>query len=158
MGTKPWGQGSLTVRMNDGRVVTRPYREAISLVSRRLAEQVSAEDEVVELETVPLDAPEPDPLEAATNSDEPHDIPGPNPMQSTEEQRAAYDNLLLEDLRELTRQRGLPVSGNKPDLIERLVADDDDMDLVGLSAEAPASGASAEDEPHEGSATEDGEN
>lgn len=148
MPVQPWGQESLTIRLNSGRVVTRPYREAISLVSRRLAE-MATDEEAAELETVPLEEPQ-------TEAEEPQAEPAE--ATSAEEQANAYESMKLEDLRELSRQRNLAVSGNKPDLIERLVADDDDMDLVGLSAEAPASGASAEDEPHEGSATDDGEN
>lgn len=152
MPVQPWGQESLTIRLNSGRVVTRPYREAISLVSRRLAVHLVAAQIAAGLETVPLEESQTE----ESQTEEPQTDPAE--ATSAEEQANAYESMKLEDLRELSRQRNLAVSGNKPDLIERLVADDDDMDLVGLSAEAPASGASAEDEPHEGSATDDGEN
>lgn len=153
MTTRPWGEGNLTIRLNNGRVVSRPYRKAISLVSRRLAERVDAE--APELETVPLGASSSPQTEVPQG--ESWDPTSGDLTETEITKTVAYEDMLLEDLRELVRARGLQVSGNKPDLIARLVADDDDMDLVGLSAEGDSSGASAEDEPHEDSASSDGD-
>lgn len=151
MPIRPWGQGDLAIRMNDGRETVRPYREAMSLVGRRLAELVGPVEESGDV--VPLNDP---------GQPETFDIAGPNPSMSGEEQEAVYEKLNLEELRELLRRRELPVSGNKPDLIERLLeadaaqADDDD-DLIGLSTDADASGASAEDEPRAEDSSDDGD-
>lgn len=104
----------MTIKLNDGQIVTRPYREAVSLLSRRLADPVPAETE----DFVPLDEPADD-TEAST-----------------------LDDLNKDELIERAKGMDLPVYGTKAELIERIndrlsatTVDDDLDDLVGASPE-----------------------
>lgn len=47
----------------------------------------------------------------------------PAPEEETESE-GGYEDMTKEELQDVLRERGLPTSGNKPELIERLVDDD----------------------------------
>lgn len=47
----------------------------------------------------------------------------PAPSEETESE-GGYEDMTKEELQDVLRERGLPTSGNKPELIERLVDDD----------------------------------
>lgn len=118
----------MTIKLNDGQIVTRPYREAVSLLSRRLADVVdSGETE----DFVPLQ------------------------KEVTETDRT-LDDLNKDELIERAKEMDLPVYGTKAELIERIndrlsatTVEDDLDDLVG---------ASPEDVPGEDSDDSDGGN
>lgn len=114
---------TMWVKLNNGDVVERPYREAVRLLSRRLADPA----EVPEVETVPLDDPMGDPAVAAL-----------------------VDEFSKSELVDLAEKNDLPTSGNKPDLVARLLAAN-----VELSA-APVAGATPEDVPVESADAADG--
>lgn len=104
----------MTIKLNDGQIVTRPYREAVSLLSRRLADVVdSGETE----DFVPLQ------------------------KEVTETDRT-LDDLNKDELIERAKEMDLPVYGTKAELIERIndrlsatTVEDDLDDLVGASPE-----------------------
>jgi hypothetical protein len=50
-------------------------------------------------------------------------LPGLQPLEP-QTGEVAYRNLRVVDLKPLLRQRGLPLSGSKAHLVQRLVADD----------------------------------
>lgn len=118
----------MTIKLNDGQIVTRPYREAVSLLSRRLADVVdSGETE----DFVPL-------------------------QKEVTETTRTLDDLNKDELIERAKEMDLPVYGTKAELIERIndrlsatTVEDDLDDLVG---------ASPEDVPGEDSDDSDGGN
>lgn len=118
----------MTIKLNDGQIVTRPYREAVSLLSRRLADVVdSGETE----DFVPL-------------------------QKEVTETTRTFDDLNKDELIERAKEMDLPVYGTKAELIERIndrlsatTVEDDLDDLVG---------ASPEDVPGEDSDDSDGGN
>lgn len=119
---------TMWIKLNTGEVVERPYREAVRLVSRRLADPA--------LET---DADESGPAEepATESATEPAANPGPT--------AALVDSYDKATLVKLAEENDLATSGNKTELVERLLAAD-----VELSADVPAtSGATPEDVPGE---------
>lgn len=121
-------QEPMTIKLNDGQIVTRPYREAVSLLSRRLADVVdSGETE----DFVPL-------------------------QKEVTETTRTLDDLNKDELIERAKEMDLPVYGTKAELIERIndrlsatTVEDDLDDLVG---------ASPEDVPGEDSDDSDGGN
>lgn len=125
----------MTIKLNNGEVVTRPYREAVSLLSRRLAYPVGA-DEAEDF--VPLE-------------EETHGLP-------------VLDDLTKPELIELAKEHDLPVYGTKDDLIERLMSQTDEDEDDRLSATTVEDdlddlvGASPEDVPGEDSDDSDGGN
>lgn len=56
------------------------------------------------------------------------DVPGDDGDGDEDEGDEDYDSMNVDDLQDLLRDRGLPVSGNKQELIDRLVEDDDSDD------------------------------
>lgn len=118
----------MTIKLNDGQIVTRPYREAVSLLSRRLADVVdSGETE----DFIPL-------------------------QKEVTETTRTLDDLNKDELIERAKEMDLPVYGTKAELIERIndrlsatTVEDDLDDLVG---------ASPEDVPGEDSDDSDGGN
>ncbi|HEX6681158.1 MAG TPA: SAP domain-containing protein [Candidatus Limnocylindrales bacterium] len=104
----------MTIKLNDGQIVTRPYREAVSLLSRRLADVVdSGETE----DFVPL-------------------------QKEVTETTRTLDDLNKDELIERAKEMDLPVYGTKAELIERIndrlsatTVEDDLDDLVGASPE-----------------------
>lgn len=103
----------MTIKLNNGQIVTRPYREAVSLLSRRLADPVlveEAEDFV--------------------------------PLEEVDETDRTLDDLNKDELIERAKEMDLPFYGTKADLIERIndrlsatTVEDDLDDLVGASPE-----------------------
>ena len=71
----------------------------------------------------------------------------------------AYENLTVAELKELLRERGLPVSGKKADLISRLSEDEGTIDEVPEEAhqEDPPADASDESPPEEETSDEEGD-
>jgi hypothetical protein len=125
----------MTIKLNTGEVVTRPYREAVSLLSRRLADHVP-EDEA----TVPLD------------------IDPQTPVDSTDR---TLEDLTKPELVELAKEHDLPVYGTKDDLIERLMSQTDDDQLSATTVDDDLDdlvGATPEDVPGEDSDDSDGGN
>lgn len=119
---------TMWIKLNNGDVVERPYREAVRLLSRRLADVATDEDrEAVDTQEAPVAEPTTEPTTAA----EPVDL-------------AAYEEAYSGDeLRELAKTNDLPTSGNKGELVARLLEAN-----VELSA-APVAGATPEDVPGE---------
>lgn len=66
----------------------------------------------------PAEAPEDEPEEV---EDQPN---GDDPDADGESAEASYDHLMVSELKELLEKRGLPVSGSKQELIDRLVQSD----------------------------------
>lgn len=122
----------MKIRLNSGEVVTRPYREAVRLLSRRMADPVQ-DGEVSESDGTGSSASS----EGSGVSEAQSESPGAS------ESPADLESLNKTDLVEMARARDLPTSGTKDELIDR------------LSAEASASGASTGDVPS-GSPDSDG--
>ena len=120
----------MTIRLNNGQIVTRPYREAVSLLSRRLADVVDSgetEDLV--------------PLEEVTETDR------------------TLDDLNKDELIERAKEMDLPFYGTKADLIERISAEDDRLSATTVEDDLDdLVGASPEDVPGEDSDDFDGGN
>lgn len=125
------------IRMNNGDVVERPYREAVSLLSRRLADVATDEDRAG------VDAP----ADAETPADG-------GPTEAPTGDAAAYEDAYSGDeLRELAKANDLPTSGNKGELVARLL----EANVELSTGEAPApSGATPEDVPGENVSSPDG--
>lgn len=123
----------MTIRLNDGQIVTRPYREAVSLLSRRLAHPVPAEEV-----PVPLDEEDFVPLEETDRT---------------------LDDLNKDDLIERAKEMDLPFYGTKADLIERISAENDRLSATTVEDDLDdLVGASPEDVPGEDSDDSDGGN
>lgn len=86
---------SMWIRMNNGDVVERPYREAVRLLSRRMADAAEAPTEAA---TIPLD-PEPNDRDLSPYAD-------------------AYTK---DELVDLAKSNDLPTAGNKADIVARLL-------------------------------------
>lgn len=110
---------SMWIRMNSGDVVERPYREAVRLLSRRMADPAEAPTEAV---TIPLD---------------------PEPAAGDRDLSSYADAYTKDELVDLAKKNDLPTAGNKADLVERLLDAN-----VELSA-APVAGATPENVPGE---------
>lgn len=123
-------QEPMTIKLNDGQIVTRPYREAVSLLSRRLADVVDSgetEDFV--------------PLEEVTETDR------------------TLDDLNKDELIERAKEMDLPFYGTKADLIERITAENDRLSATTVEDDLDdLVGASPEDVPGEDSDDSDGGN
>lgn len=121
----------MTIKLNDGQIVTRPYREAVSLLSRRLADVVdSGETE----DFVPLQ------------------------KEVTETDRT-LDDLNKDELIERAKEMDLPVYGTKAELIERISAENDRLSATTVEDDLDdLVGASPEDVPGEDSDDSDGGN
>lgn len=123
-------QEPMTIKLNDGQIVTRPYREAVSLLSRRLADVVDSgetEDFV--------------PLEEVTETDR------------------TLDDLNKDELIERAKEMDLPFYGTKADLIERISAENDRLSATTVEDDLDdLVGASPEDVPGEDSDDSDGGN
>lgn len=112
----------MTIKLNSGEVVTRPYREAVSLLSRRLADPVEEAETLVPLED-----------DFASLAD-PEDPRG-----------RSLEEFNKDELIELAKEMDLPFYGTKADLIERITENEDRLsattveddldDLVGASPE-----------------------
>lgn len=130
------------IKLNTGEVVERPYREAVRLVSRRLADPTlpSKADETPADDTPPANEPSSAPaVDQATGDD--GDAPVPSGDVAAYE--AAYSK---DELVELAKTNDLPTSGNKGELVARLL----DANVELSTGEAPApSGATPEDVPGE---------
>lgn len=100
--------------MNSGEVVERPYREAVRLLSRRMADAAEAPTDAG---VIPLD-------------------PEPVAGDAGEESVKTLDDLTKAQLVDFARDQGLPTTGNKQELIDRLSA-------------APVAGATPENVPGE---------
>lgn len=121
---------TMWIKLNTGEVVERPYREAVRLVSRRLADPA-----------LPEDADESGPAEELAT--EPADGDAPAPSGDVAAYEAAYSK---DDLVDLAKANDLPTSGNKGELVARLL----DANVELSTGEAPApSGATPEDVPGE---------
>lgn len=105
--------------MNSGEVVERPYREAVRLLSRRMADAAEAP---ADAGVIPLD---------------------PEPAAADRDLSPYADAYTKDELVDLAKSNDLPAAGNKADLVERLLAAD-----VELSA-APVAGATPENVPGE---------
>lgn len=110
---------SMWIRMNSGEVVERPYREAVRLLSRRMADAAEAP---ADAGVVPLD---------------------PEPAAADRDLSPYADAYTKDELVDLAKTNDLSTAGNKADLVERLLAAD-----VELSA-APVAGATPENVPGE---------
>lgn len=114
----------MTIKLNDGQIVTRPYREAVSLLSRRLADAVDVEE--VEY-PVPLE----DDFASLADPEDPRG--------------RSLEEFNKDELIELAKEMDLPFYGTKADLIERITENEDRLsattveddldDLVGASPE-----------------------
>lgn len=126
----------MTIKLNDGQIVTRPYREAVSLLSRRLADVVdSGETE----DFVPLEE-----VTETTNDDG-------NPR--------TLDDLNKDELIERAKKMDLPFYGTKADLVERISAEQDRLSATTVEDDLDdLVGASPEDVPGEDSDDSDGGN
>lgn len=126
----------MTIKLNDGQIVTRPYREAVSLLSRRLADVVdSGETE----DFVPLEE-----VTETTNDDG-------NPR--------TLDDLNKDELIERAKEMDLPFYGTKADLVERISAEQDRLSATTVEDDLDdLVGASPEDVPGEDSDDSDGGN
>lgn len=121
----------MTIKLNDGQIVTRPYREAVSLLSRRLADVVdSGETE----DFVPL-------------------------QKEVTETTRTLDDLNKDELIERAKEMDLPVYGTKAELIERISAENDRLSATTVEDDLDdLVGASPEDVPGEDSDDSDGGN
>lgn len=120
----------MTIKLNDGQIVTRPYREAVSLLSRRLADPVPAEEAE---DFVPLG-----------------EVDG-NPR--------TLDDLNKDELIERAKEMDLPFYGTKADLVERISAEQDRLSATTVEDDLDdLVGASPEDVPGEDSDDSDGGN
>lgn len=119
----------MTIRMNDGKVVTRPYREAARLLSRRMADPVDPAEVPESHEEAPSA-----PSEPAAGPEAQGDAPVASEAPSAAPETPTLDDLSKPELVEMAREQGLTVSGTKDDLIARLSA-------------APEAGATPEDVP-----------
>lgn len=123
----------MTIKLNDGQIVTRPYREAVSLLSRRLADPVPAEEV-----PVPLDEEDFVPLDETDRT---------------------LDDLNKDELIERAKAMDLPVYGTKAELIERISAENDRLSATTVEDDLDdLVGASPEDVPGEDSDDSDGGN
>lgn len=120
----------MTIKLNDGQIVTRPYREAVSLLSRRLADVVDVEKTE---DFVPL-------------------------AEVTETDRT-LDDLNKDELIERAKEMDLPFYGTKADLVERISAEQDRLSATTVEDDLDdLVGASPEDVPGEDSDDSDGGN
>lgn len=147
------------IRLNNGDVVERPYREAVRLLSRRLAEHAEAP----ELETVALDADQ-------TTTSEPPANPGPTAAEPAVEPSIEQieptpelladlaDGYKRDELLQMATDAGLPATGTKAELAQALASAGVFRfyaDRVELST-APVAGATPEDVPGETGSSPDG--
>jgi len=111
---------TMWIKLNTGEVVERPYREAVRLLSRRLADVATDE----EREAAGGEAPAGEPVDTAAYEE-------------------AYSG---DELRDLAKTNDLATSGNKGELVARLL----EANVELSTGEAPASsGATPEDVPGE---------
>lgn len=123
-------QEPMTIKLNDGQIVTRPYREAVSLLSRRLADVVDVE--------------------------ETEDFV---PLEEVTETTRTLDDLNKDELIERAKEMDLPVYGTKAELIERISAENDRLSATTVEDDLDdLVGASPEDVPGEDSDDSDGGN
>lgn len=124
----------MTIKLNSGEVVTRPYREAVSLLSRRLADPVEEAETLVPLED-----------DFASLAD-PEDPRG-----------RSLEEFNKDELIELAKEMDLPFYGTKADLIERITENEDRLSATTVEDDLDdLVGASPEDVPGEDSDDSDG--
>lgn len=138
----------MTIKLNDGQIVTRPYREAVSLLSRRLADVVdSGETE----DFVPLEEPQAEEIMAEEILD--------SWIEEVTETDRTLDDLNKDELIERAKEMDLPFYGTKADLIERISAENDRLSATTVEDDLDdLVGASPEDVPGEDSDDSDGGN
>lgn len=113
------------IRKNDGDVVQRPYREAVGLVSRRLADFVEGPD---------------------------GDADDGGVVHLDRDLKPYADAYSKDELVKLAEDNDLPVSGNKLDLVERLL----DADVELSTGDDTSSGATPGNVPVESEETSTG--
>lgn len=132
-------QEPMTIKLNDGQIVTRPYREAVSLLSRRLADVVDSGE-----------------TEDVVDSGETEDFV---PLEAVTETDRTLDDLNKDELIERAKEMDLPVYGTKADLIERISAKNDRLSATAVEDDLDdLVGASPEDVPGGDSDDSDGGN
>lgn len=124
----------MTIKLNSGEVVTRPYREAVSLLSRRLAYPVEEAETLIPLE---------DDFASLADPEDPRGRP--------------LEEFNKDELIELAKEMDLPFYGTKADLIERITENEDRLSATTVEDDLDdLVGASPEDVPGEDSDDSDG--
>jgi hypothetical protein len=127
----------MTIKLNTGEVTTRPYREAVSLLSRRLAYPVTEEEALVPMEP---------------------ELPHVDPQTPVDSTDRTLEDLTKPELIELAKEHDLPVYGTKDDLIERITENEDQLSATTVDDLDDLVGATPEDVPGEDSDDSDGGN
>lgn len=124
------------IRKNNGDVVEQPYRVAVGLISRRLAEWADPDD--IGGGIVPLEVAGTEGEPALQGDDTMEHVTVPEPSSEPQVlEPIDLDSLSKDGLITLAKQADLPTSGTKADLIARLSATPSDEGV----------GATTEDEP-----------